>query len=58
MLEIVFMNFLASKLQDFYRRGINDLLDRWQRCMAVQGSYSNFNIKFHFKLYYLLKDIF
>ena len=31
----VFMNFLVSKSQDFYRRGINDLLDRWQRCMAV-----------------------
>ena len=39
--ESAFMNFSASKSQDFYRRGINNLLNRWQRCMAVQGSYIN-----------------
>ena len=26
-----FMDFLASKSQNFNRRGINDLFDRWQR---------------------------
>ena len=37
--ESFFKDFLASKPKDFYQRGINDLVDRWQRCMAVQGSY-------------------
>ena len=33
--ESAFMNFLTFKSQNFYRRGIKDLFDRWQRCMAV-----------------------
>ena len=37
--ESFFKDFLASKPKDIYQRGINDLVDRWQRCMAVQGSY-------------------
>ena len=37
--ESAFKDFLASTSQNFYQCGINDLLDRWHRCMTVQGSY-------------------
>ena len=36
--ESVFKDFLASKPKDFFQRGINDLVNRWQRCMAAQVS--------------------
>ena len=31
--ESTFKDFVASQLIAFYQRGINNLLDRWQRCI-------------------------
>ncbi|XP_029637517.1 histone-lysine N-methyltransferase SETMAR-like [Octopus sinensis] len=37
--ESAFKDFLASKPISFNQRGINNPLDRWQRCIEVHGSY-------------------
>lgn len=37
--KLAFNNFVASQPITFYQRGINNLVDRWQRCITAQGSY-------------------
>ncbi|KAF2355089.1 Transposase type 1 [Trinorchestia longiramus] len=37
--ETTFKVFLASQPLTFYQQGINNLVVRWQRCIAAQGSY-------------------
>ena len=37
--ETVFRDFLASKLWEFYHTGINNLLNRCQKCRDFMGSY-------------------
>ncbi|KAF2345838.1 Transposase type 1 [Trinorchestia longiramus] len=37
--ETTFKDFVVSQPLTFYQQGINNLLVRWQRCIAAQGSY-------------------
>ncbi|KAF2359945.1 hypothetical protein FHG87_009295 [Trinorchestia longiramus] len=37
--ETTFKDFVASQPLTFYQQGINNLVLRWQRCIAAQGSY-------------------
>ncbi|KAF2346797.1 hypothetical protein FHG87_022446 [Trinorchestia longiramus] len=37
--ETTFKDFVASQPLTFYQQGINNLVVRWQRCIAAQGSY-------------------
>ncbi|KAF2360082.1 hypothetical protein FHG87_009162 [Trinorchestia longiramus] len=37
--ETTFKDFVASQPLTFYQQGINNLVARWQRCIAAQGSY-------------------
>ncbi|KAF2368415.1 Transposase type 1 [Trinorchestia longiramus] len=37
--ETTFKDFVASQPSTFYQQGINNLVVRWQRCIAAQGSY-------------------
>ncbi|KAF2353489.1 Transposase type 1 [Trinorchestia longiramus] len=37
--ETTFKDFAASQPLTFYQQGINNLVVRWQRCIAAQGSY-------------------
>ncbi|KAF2355521.1 Transposase type 1 [Trinorchestia longiramus] len=37
--ETTFKDFVASQPLTFYQQGINNLVFRWQRCIAAQGSY-------------------
>ncbi|KAF2346517.1 hypothetical protein FHG87_022727 [Trinorchestia longiramus] len=37
--ETTFKDFVASRPLTFYQQGINNLVVRWQRCIAAQGSY-------------------
>ena len=39
--ETAFQDFLVSKLWEFYRIGINNLVNRWLKCIDVQWSYFN-----------------
>lgn len=39
MLKLAFKDFLTSKHLEFYRKCINKLETRWQKCVYVQGSY-------------------
>ncbi|KAF2343416.1 hypothetical protein FHG87_025828 [Trinorchestia longiramus] len=39
--ETTFKDFVASQPLTFYQQGINNLVVRWQRCIAAQGSYFN-----------------
>lgn len=34
-----FVNFIESKEQEFYARGINKLVSRWQKCVDAKGAY-------------------
>ncbi|EYB98974.1 hypothetical protein Y032_0027g1627 [Ancylostoma ceylanicum] len=37
--ENAFREFIASKTPDFYRKGIHDLVKRWQKCVDSNGAY-------------------
>ena len=37
--KITFKDFLTSKPLKFYHNGINNLVNRWQKCTDVRGSY-------------------
>ncbi|KAF2352489.1 Transposase type 1 [Trinorchestia longiramus] len=37
--EMTFKDFVASQPLTFYQQGINNLVVRWQRCIAAQSSY-------------------
>ncbi|KAF2355749.1 Transposase type 1 [Trinorchestia longiramus] len=37
--ETTFKDFVASQPLTFYQQGINNLVVRWQRCIAAQGLY-------------------
>ena len=37
----VFKDFFTSKLLEFYQIGINSLVNWWQKCGDIQGSYSD-----------------
>ncbi|KAF2356735.1 Transposase type 1 [Trinorchestia longiramus] len=37
--ETIFKDFVASQPLTFYQHGINNLVVRWQRCIAAQDSY-------------------
>lgn len=37
--ETAFNDFIASRSSDFYRKGIYDLVKRWQKCIDSNGDY-------------------
>ncbi|EYC08374.1 hypothetical protein Y032_0066g3730 [Ancylostoma ceylanicum] len=37
--ENAFSEFIASKTTDFYRKGNNDLVERWQKCVDSNSAY-------------------
>ena len=38
-INIILKNHILIKYQYKYQPGINSLVDRWQRCVAIQDSY-------------------
>ena len=52
-------DWFASKERQFFWRGIHQLPDRWEKCIASDGQYFELNILNHFhtiKVYFLYKN--
>ncbi len=54
--EEVFKEFIESRDVDFYRKGINDLITRWQKRIQSQGCYFDYiwitiPVLFNFKVW-------
>ena len=53
--QTAFIDFLASKTLKFYRTGINNPVNRWQRFIDLQGSYFNW-LNYWFRIKILSKN--
>jgi hypothetical protein len=45
MTKTVFDEFIASHSPDFYRKGINELISRWKKCIEVDGDHFGYFIE-------------